>query len=476
MDQAVKWVLQFDRDDYALALRIIENLDVLSQRDVRSAFDVAQAKLERAAVEKGTPIKGGNTLYAGVGQAAKSGAAMAYHYRLTAEVAESDFFVQEEEAEIDFSKVENIVLLDDVIGTGGSVADDVGRIAEEVHSLSKSRNIFVVAVAGYEKGITRVVEQTGASVIAALEYSSRDTVTDLDAAFYANLPMSERARTLERIKRYCRLASRSDVGFGGVGGLLVFDHNTPNTTLPVVWARGNGWSPLFQRAGRIHGSAKVLKVVEAERQASAEQPAPATTDEQVPRQSIELTIFVEGKFDEMFIDVMRSRMSLAKRLDVGDVNAVSLGGLAQSPRLFELLGSSRKYAVFVLEGDPRSRKMAERIPKGRNTRTVFLKPSFSAMLNADKIFADADRFRGLPDPKGDRSDERWLQEFEMAVLRRGSLSANSERIAQVIFEYLDVPIYDEFVKEVRAQVDELLADQGDKTLSQAIAPAKADGE
>ncbi|VTM88619.1 Uncharacterised protein [Raoultella ornithinolytica] len=259
IDHVIRWVLQFDRDDYGLAIRILENIDVLAQRDVRAAFQVAQAKLERAAIEKGTPIKKTNTLYAGVGQASKSGAVMAYHYRLASQISEADFFTQDEEDDIDFSKIDNIVLLDDVIGTGQSVATDIAHVIEEIHSLSRSRNVYVLTVAGYVEGISRVVEETGASVISALEYSVKDTVTDLDSAFYTGLPMSERTRTLDRIKRYCRIAAHSDLGYGNIGGMLVFDHNTPNTSLPVIWARGNGWMPLFARAGRVQGTAKVLK-------------------------------------------------------------------------------------------------------------------------------------------------------------------------------------------------------------------------
>jgi len=453
IDQAIKWVLQFDRDYLGLALRLIENLDVLSQRDIRSAFDIAQAKLERAAVEKGSPIKSGNTLYAGIGQAAKSGAVMAYHYRVTAEIAESDFFVQEEGAGLDFAKVDNIVLLDDVIGTGRAVAAEVSLIAEQVHSLARSRNVFVLTVAGYENGIGNVVEKTGASVICALEYSSKDTVADLDAEFYSQLPMSERSRTLDRIKRYCRLASRSDLGFGGVGGLLVFDHNTPNTTLPLVWAHGNGWTPLFPRAAKLHGSAKVLKVVEDER-ASATQDAIA--EPPPARSAVDLTLFVEGKFDELFVDVMRARFALAARLGVADVSAVALGGLAQSGRMIELLTESRKYAVFVLDGDEYSLRVSERIKVGRNIRTLSLRPTFAAMLDVDRIFADSRRFQGLPDPAGDRSDRRWMRDFEFAVFKRRPITGNSERLSQIIEEYLDVARYEVFVESLRAVVDQLV--------------------
>lgn len=456
VDHAIKWVLQFDSEDYPLALRILENIDVLAQRDLRSAFEIAQAKLERAAIEKGSPIKRSNTLYAGVGQASKSGALMAYHYRQTAEIPESDFFFMDDEEAIDFSKIENIVLLDDVIGTGGSVGKDVAQIAAEVHTLSKSRNIFVVTVAGYSGGISKVVEETGASVIAALEYTSKDSVTDFDAAFYSGLPMADRAKTLERIKRYCRIASRSDLGYGGVGGLLVFDHNTPNTSLPVIWARGNGWIPLFPRAGRIHGSAKVLKVVEEERkEEKTAQPRPVPRP---PRGEVELTMFVEGKHDEMFVDALRSERALANRLGVKDVNAVALGGLAQSTRLFELLGESRKYAIFVVDGDSRSRAMMSRVAPEEAKRTFVLQPNFAQLLDVSHLYRDEDRFGGLPELVEGDPTESWFIELERAVFKRRPLSPQS--VMQIFSEYVDERKYDEFVDALREVVDRLLDENG----------------
>ncbi|MBI6918746.1 hypothetical protein JET68_08040 [Pseudomonas monteilii] len=459
LDHVIRWVLQFDRDDYGLAIRILENIDVLAQRDVRAAFQVAQAKLERAAIEKGTPIKRTNTLYAGVGQASKSGAVMAYHYRLAAQISEADFFTQDEEDDIDFSKIDNIVLLDDVIGTGQSVATDIAHVIEEVHSLARSRNVYVLTVAGYVEGISRVVDETGASVISALEYSVRDTVTDLDGVFYAGLPMSERARALDRIKRYCRIAAKSDLGYGSIGGLLVFDHNTPNTSLPVIWARGNGWMPLFARAGRIQGTAKVLKEAKAERDAEAAQEFQAA-DQPYERNTIELTLFVEGKVDERFVDVMRGSFGLAAKLGVSDVSAVALGGLAQSQRLFELVRNSRKHAVFVLDGDSHSLLMSRRLVPNADTQVMYLEPSFAAMLDLAKIYADAERFPGLPDPNGDPRDIKWLLEVERAVLRRGSIASSSERIAQIVEEYLDPIKYEAFVQRLATHVEKLLLPSG----------------
>lgn len=454
MDHAIKWVLQFDVADYPLAVRIIENLDVLGSLQIRSALEVAHAKLQRRISEKGAAVKGNNTLYAGIGNAAKSGALISYHYRVTADIPEDDFYFGDDEEKLDLSNIDNIVLVDDVIGTGKAIAKEVKKVAEEVHSLVKPRQIFVLTVAGYEDGIQRVTEDSGASVVTALEYSSRDTVTNMDAAIYSGLPMSEREAMLERIRRYCRSISTSELGFGGVGGLLVFDHNTPNTTLPIIWHRGKGWLPLFPRSMRIPGSAKVLKSAEAERdKEDDERPAAAGP---TPRNQVEITLFVEGKVDELFIDFMRQDRGLASKLEVKDVRAVALGGVYHSERLLTLLRTSKKEAIFVLDDDDASRRASVRLEAFDGVQVMYLKPTFVGLLNIKKIYEHRDRFPGLPEQTGAVSDPRWLHQVEMSLLKRGPVGANAERIFQIISEFLDVTKYDEFVIDLRNSVDAVL--------------------
>lgn len=36
-------------------------------------------------------------------------------------------------------------------------------------------------------------------------------------------------------------------GYGGMSLVLAFEHGTPNATLPLLWRRRNGLSPLFER-------------------------------------------------------------------------------------------------------------------------------------------------------------------------------------------------------------------------------------
>ncbi|QFG76402.1 hypothetical protein DMB90_01350 [Raoultella planticola] len=139
------------------------------------------------------------------------------------------------------------------------------------------------------------------------------------------------------------------------------------------------------------------------------------------------------------------------------MSAVALGGLAQSVRLFELLRDSRKYAVFVLDGDSHSKRLANRIELSSTTQVMYLEPSFIAILDLDKIYADAERFPGLPEPSRNPNDEKWLFEVERAVLKKGSLTASGERFAQIVEEYLHPEKYDAFIQNLAKHVDQLLS-------------------
>lgn len=447
-ETVLRWLLQFDSNDFDLAVRILENLDVVGAVGVRDALRVAHTKLQRRAAEKGSPIERTNTIYAGVGAASKSGSLIAYHYRVTLGLPEADFVAEDDEKSLSLKNVENIVFVDDVVGTGRSIVKNLRSVVEEVHAAEITRNIFVLTVAGYQDGIEHVAEQIGATVVSALEYDTRDTVAALDAEFYAGLPVAERTSTLERLRAYCRSVSRSELGYGDLGGLLVFDHNTPNTSLPVLWSNGRGWFPLFPRAGRVPTAMKIQKSVEAER-SNANNKAPHTPR----RDEIEITLFVEGRIDEIFVDRLRARHALASRLGVRDVTAVALGGLYQSERLLELLRDAKKYAVFIVDDDGPTRS-ARRDERLDGVPVLQLEPFFISLFDFDRLYA-SERFWRLPDIVADRRDPKWLQAVEQATLKRGSVSASVERIVQTVDDFLDPIKCDGFVSRLKAKVDEL---------------------
>lgn len=446
LDHAIKWVMQFDAEHYPLAVRILNNIDILDSYSIRSALEVAHTKLIRKISEKGSPMEKYNTLFAAIGNTAKSGSLIAYHYRTTVGLSEKDFVSNDDEDKLDLSKIENIVLVDDVIGSGKTIAHEVKRVAEEVYSLTKSRNLFVLTVAGYEDGIKHVIEETGATVVTALEYCSKDTVANLDGVFYKDMPVSERNASLEIIKKYNRVVSTSTLGFSQLGGLLAFDHNTPNTTLPVIWSNSKGWLPLFPRATSIPGVAKILKSANEERKNSV------TSDE--------ITLFVEGKVDELFIDCFIGNKALQEKINVADLKAIALGGLYQSERLMELLTESKKQAIFIVENDDHTKRAIQRFEFYKNSHILHLKPNFVALLDIDKIYQNKERFNGLPDQAAMSDEGRWWRDFEQAVIKKHLNSTNNERIIQVIDEFLDDEKYEVFCQELLNKKNEMLKSLG----------------
>lgn len=456
LDHAIRWVLQFEAEDYALAVRILEHIDVLGSSHIRSALEVAHTKLLRKISEKGSPLKGDNTLFAAIGSSAKSGSLIAYHYRVTANISENNFVESDEEEHLDLSKIENIVLVDDVVGSGKTIAKEVKRVAEEVYTLLRSQNIFILTVAGYSDGIKRIVDETGATVVTALEYNSNDTVSNPDAVFFNGMPVAERHMTLEKIKRYCRNISTSSLGHMELGGLLVFDHNTPNTTLPIIWSDSKGWLPLFPRAGKIIGAAKLLKSAEKEREKTSGSKSGGVT--LTDRSSSELTLFVEGKVDEIFVDYLSKKQDLPGRLGVASIKAIALGGLYQSPRLLELLRTSKKHVVFLLDNDEHSKRASTRLASLEGVEVMHLNPTFISILDLEKIYSQRELFPNLPDHFSTVDDEKWLHEVELAVIKRGPVSANSDRISQVIDEFLDPQKYNTFVEDLKSHTDKIFSD------------------
>ena len=85
-DQLVSWTIQFDPEDYDLALRILKHLNVLGSEDIRTGLRVSYARLQRRAKDRNTEISRANTMFFAVGDAGKSGAMIAYEFRLANEL------------------------------------------------------------------------------------------------------------------------------------------------------------------------------------------------------------------------------------------------------------------------------------------------------------------------------------------------------------------------------------------------------
>jgi hypothetical protein len=446
LDDVIKWVLQFDEGDFGLALRVVQNLNVVGQRDIDRGLQIAFSKLVRKAVEKNSRITGQNTMYASMGEVGKSGAMIGYHLRMNASISEENFLGPESFHHIEAGRVENLVLLDDVIGTGHQATKEIEKLAESVLPLGV-KNIFVLSVCGMKNAIEEIEEKTKAFTFSAFEYNVADTASSLDSPFYAGVPHDERLLLRNRLKEYGKICYKSNpLGYGELAGLLVLPYNTPNFTLPIVWSDNNEWIPLFRRVRRVNGiSAYYKQFKEAvEKKTQADKPADESTD------LGNVTLFVEGKRDEVFFDELVTRAALAEQIGAKSVSVVSLGSNVAPERLAELLASTTPNAVFVVDDDRYvSARVHERLQK--MAPVIFLKPSYFQFFDIERLANETlpeEAIARLPEmPR-----EQIAIEVERHLVRSGPIDRALRLTRDLVERYIVPSEVNRFVEQLREAV------------------------
>ena len=150
----------------------------------------------------------------------------------------------------------HLVLLADFTGSGQTVANDLRRIAKH-YSLDHILLVPLVATsdaldkfrhAASEKPTPRILIAPALTITPAYKALSPSTTL---------FSREERHRVRNLCDTYfCRFTDHPDVkkhgeaikyGYGRCELLFVRQGNTPNNSLPLIWARGENWTPLFER-------------------------------------------------------------------------------------------------------------------------------------------------------------------------------------------------------------------------------------
>ena len=337
VEEVMSWILQFEPDHYDLALRVIKNLNVIGEHDLKTALSVAYSKLLRHAKDNGIKISKENTLYMPIGSDGESGAMIAYHFRTINDLSSSYFMSAENMALIKNGNIHNLVLVDDIIATGEQSGEQLVEIANKARMMG-IKNIYLVTAFGFRVGIDRLRDKQVADVFSAVEYDDKDTVMNLDALFYEDLPHNKRQQYKEAISKFYGGYGYSGNGGSPIGGLITFYYNTPNCSLSMIWAKRNGWIPLFVRKS----DANVKK---------PEFYTPAefleTNNEEASVAKDECAIYVEGKTEELFIQELATRNN---NFGYKTLNVLSIGPFV-SESLINALKKYSKSVFFVTDDD-----------------------------------------------------------------------------------------------------------------------------
>jgi hypothetical protein len=439
-DEVVRWMMQFDNNDFELAYRIIKNLNVIGYEELKSGLNIAYSKLERKSIEKNAKINTKNTLFAGIGEGGKSGAMVSYNFRIANELSEENFLDDNSLKHLENGVIENIVLVDDIISTGRQATDEIQRLREWLTPLGV-KNIFLLSAVGMKEGIKKVEDDTGAYVFSAFEYDINDTVNSFDSEFYSGLEFGQRNLLKERLEYYGRICNpKSPLGYGNVGGLIVFYYNTPNSTIPHVWTTLNSWLPLFKRTLRINGIDSYYKQFENLR---SQKP-------KTKKGKSEFTLFVEGRSDEEFLELFYEKLK-----DISEsekINVIALGGF-YSTKLIENLNRNETKYLFVIEDDPyepssfKDRK--EALFKGKPYAKM--KPIID-YVNVESLLKD-EEFTKLISPKWivdkDITSKEFRRELETLLFRRASPAIKDSILKTIIPKHLKDKMLEDLFEQIK---------------------------
>ncbi|MYC62708.1 MAG: ATP-binding protein [Caldilineaceae bacterium SB0661_bin_34] len=149
--------------------------------------------------------------------------------------------------------MQKLVFVDDFIGTGQSIVDCLGDAKETLCLASKQGvEIFVIVVAGFSRGkklITQYAEKHGIDI----HVHCCDIIDGEGRVFSAESKVFVDSSEREDAKRVAelfgvRLEKQWPLGYGNLEGIVVFEDNCPNNSLPILWSQSNGWVAPFPRS------------------------------------------------------------------------------------------------------------------------------------------------------------------------------------------------------------------------------------
>jgi hypothetical protein len=238
----LKWFDNFKISEYPLALLILQNLRYFSENDVNELLDKMSEELKRLFYNDFSDVN-----FFGLGDySSDSGKQFLYRLRQRLGMSPENF---PPTYSLLSPKVKSAVFIDDLIGSGNQATNFFNQ---KLVNLKLDKYYF--SLLAFEDGINNILKNTGFKDVFTIKLLSKS-----DKAFSENSEIfrEEKQRTLIKdfAQKYGRmLYPKGPLGYDDCQALIVFSHNTPNNTLPIIWASnknekktGVSWNPLFER-------------------------------------------------------------------------------------------------------------------------------------------------------------------------------------------------------------------------------------
>lgn len=242
-----KWLRRFLLSEFEDAFLILEQIQYHDSHTIDGYIEGLSRELKKVFDGDLSEI-----IFYPLGESpSSSGGNLLYSYRKNLGLPESSF-PYDYFKKIDLSGKKAIVFFDDIIGSGNQAV----RFAKK-HLQDIKIEKYYVALMAFERGLEKVRNNGCFKKVIVHEIISEEL-----RAFSPESQVFPDADTRKRIKTLCEkygklLYPEYPLGFDDSQALIVFPHNTPNNTLPIIWASdknekepGYVWYPVWERIKR----------------------------------------------------------------------------------------------------------------------------------------------------------------------------------------------------------------------------------
>lgn len=242
------WIYQFDRSHGRLAIKILEKVFFVDQSKILTAYQSIHQQL--------TSLEDDllRVYFVGYGHAGSSGQGLLYRYKTANRLRHTGIeanFIGMADIPDRLTLVQNsaILFVDDFVGSGDLAsklwrrsANDREPALEDIVPASV-RNCYLGVAVAYQQGIDAIQGNTRLTVLPWKIFPERERVLSDSSSIF-----SQAEKGL--IRSYCRRTGCSSdfmTGYGDTQSLVVFEHNCPNDSLPILWYDSEHWKALFAR-------------------------------------------------------------------------------------------------------------------------------------------------------------------------------------------------------------------------------------
>lgn len=237
-----KWIGRFRVADADLAARVLDAVEFFTDEDLERILRKIHGRLRQRGWN--SDKKGGARwrFVAFGASAGESGDTMLHTFRRANEIRGSRFNQYfPYKAELVAQRLgpeDTVVFFDDISGSGQQAAENSEHLRE---LLPDGPRILLVLIALSTKARKRIESQTPIRLMCHLELSASDNVFSASCSHFTQAEQ-------HRLLTYCDVANPSAPrGYGDCGFLIVFSHDCPDNSIPVLHANHPRWRGLFPR-------------------------------------------------------------------------------------------------------------------------------------------------------------------------------------------------------------------------------------